>query len=70
MGVESALTANIPSFSVIRIIPGNPDDSLVVRKLAGPVQFGGVQMPDGGPYLSQTIQDGIRSWVSDGAPNN
>jgi hypothetical protein len=56
--------------SVLRVTPGDPDLSLVVWKLAGSVPFGGEQMPFGGPYLSSTVQDGIRSWIVNGALNN
>ena len=64
---------NVPSSltnAVLRVAPGDPDTSLVVVKLAGPVPFGGEQMPLGGPYLSATVQEGIRSWIADGALNN
>jgi hypothetical protein len=61
----STLTA-----SVVRVDPESPDTSLVVWKLAGSVPFGGDQMPFGGPYLSTSVQDGIRSWIADGALNN
>jgi len=70
VGVESALTQNIANFTVLRVAPGSPKESLVVRKLAGPVQFGGAQMPLDGPYLSQGIQDGISSWIAAGALND
>ncbi len=66
VNVPSSLTS-----SVLRVTPGEPDLSLVVWKLAGDVPFGGGdQMPLNGPYLSATVQEGIRSWIADDAPNN
>jgi hypothetical protein len=64
---------NVPSTltsSVLRVTPGDPELSLVVWKLAGSVPFGGDQMPLDGPYLTTATQDGIRSWIADGALNN
>jgi hypothetical protein len=68
VGVPSQLTG-----SILRIAPGDPDTSLVIWKLDGSVTnfpFGGEQMPLNGPYLSQGVQDGFRSWVAAGALNN
>ncbi|HZF18512.1 MAG TPA: hypothetical protein VE008_02265 [Burkholderiales bacterium] len=53
--------------NLIRVIPGNPDGSFIVRKLEG-TQTLGDRMPDFGPYLPQSTIDVIRQWIQDGAP--
>jgi hypothetical protein len=53
------------------VVPGEPDSSLLVRKLEvpddDPMQCGS-RMPTGGPFLSQEVVDVIRQWIADGAP--
>ena len=50
-----------------RVIPSNPDGSLLIMKLEG-TQTVGLRMPrDGPPYLSQETIDVIRQWIADGA---
>jgi len=53
--------------TLIRVIPFNPDGSLIVRKLEG-TQPVGDRMPQGGPYLPQSTIDVIRQWILNGAP--
>jgi hypothetical protein len=53
--------------NLIRVIPGNPNDSFIIRKLEG-TQTLGDRMPQGGPYLPQSTIDVIRQWIQDGAP--
>jgi hypothetical protein len=53
--------------SLIRVIPGDPDNSFIIRKLEG-TQTLGDRMPDGGPYLPQSTIDAIRQWIANGAP--
>jgi len=54
-----------------RVIPGDPDKSLIIQKLEGrrfdnaPIL--GARMPDGGPYLQQSTIDVIRLWIANGA---
>ena len=51
-----------------RILPGNPDNSYLVRKIQGTPGISFSQMPaDGPPFLSQADIDSIRSWVTNGA---
>jgi hypothetical protein len=53
------------------VIPGDPDNSYLVRKLEGGPNITGVRMPfAGGPYLTQGQMLVIRRWIADGAPNN
>ena len=54
-----------------RVIPGDPDNSYIVRKLEGAADIVGVRMPRGtGPYLTQGQMLVIRRWIQIGAPNN
>ena len=52
------------------VIPGNPDDSYLIRKLEGR-DINGVRMPfNGPPYLTAGQIRVIRRWIEIGAPNN
>jgi hypothetical protein len=53
--------------NLIRVIPGDPDDSFMIRKLEGTQPLGD-RMPQGGPYLPQSTIDVIRQWIANGAP--
>jgi hypothetical protein len=52
--------------SILRVKPGDPDDSYVILKLEGHAAVG-ARMPFGGPYLSSDTVGVIRQWISDGA---
>ena len=52
--------------SILRVAPGDPDNSYLIQKLEGTASVG-VQMPEGGPPLPQDSIDVIRQWISDGA---
>ncbi|PUA27890.1 MAG: hypothetical protein B0W54_15335 [Cellvibrio sp. 79] len=54
--------------SLMRVNPGKPDDSYLIKKLEGTNDIVGGRMPLGGPYLSQTQIDLVRSWIANGAP--
>ena len=47
------------------IIPGKPQDSLIIQKISG--SEGGLRMPPGKP-LSESEIDLIRNWIDQGAP--
>jgi hypothetical protein len=64
VGVPSA---EVPS--LLRVMPGDPDESYLVLKLQGSPGIVGGQMPLGGPYLPQATIDAIRQWITDGAAN-
>lgn len=51
------------------VIPGNADSSLIVGKISPNPPFG-VRMPQGGPYLPDTIISVIRTWIVEGAMDN
>lgn len=62
VGVPSA---QLPS--LLRVDPGNPAASYLVRKLEGTASVGG-RMPLGGPPLPPDRIDLIRQWIASGAP--
>ena len=64
------MLVNVPSSQVptlLRVEPGNPNDSYLIQKLEGTQTVGG-RMPQGGPFLEQSEVDVVRTWVSNGAP--
>jgi hypothetical protein len=57
--------------SLLRVKPGDPANSYLIRKLEGAAGIDGVRMPaNGPPYLDQATIDQIKSWITNGAPNN
>ena len=53
------------------VVPGDPDNSYVVKKLEGHTDIAGQRMPRGnGPFLTEGQMLVIRQWIRDGAPNN
>jgi methionine-rich copper-binding protein CopC len=52
---------------VMRVAPGDPDSSYIIRKLEGAPGITGQQMPFGGPYLPQATINVIRQWITNGA---
>ena len=52
--------------SLLRVDPGNPDRSYLIRKLEGTASQG-ERMPLGGPPVPQATIDFVRQWISDGA---
>lgn len=65
VGVTSAQDSNL-----LRIDPGDPDASYLLRKLRGDPGILGERMPFGGPYLGNAEIDVIERWVLDGAKDN
>lgn len=61
VGVASA---EVPS--VLRVKPGDPDNSYLIQKLEGHAAVG-ARMPFGGPYLASDVIAVIRQWITDGA---
>jgi Bacterial Ig-like domain len=54
--------------TVLRVAPGQPDSSYLIRKLTNTGGISGVQMPaNGPPYLPQATIDVIRQWITNGA---
>jgi len=55
----------------VRVVPGEPDQSYVLHKLAGSSDIIGERMPrTGGPYLTEGQMTIIRRWIETGANNN
>ena len=53
------------------VIPGDPDNSYLVKKLEGATEIAGQRMPRGnGPYLESGQMKVIRRWIEEGAANN
>lgn len=68
-GMSHAMLVNVPSVEVpelLRVEPGNPDDSYLIQKIEGTADVGG-RMPLGGEPLPQATIDAIRQWITDGA---
>ncbi len=53
--------------SLLRVDPGDPDASYLIRKLEGTASEGQL-MPLGGAPVPQATIDFVRQWISDGAP--
>jgi hypothetical protein len=52
-----------------RVVPGDPDNSLLMLKVLGKAPCGAA-MPPNPPLLSQDQSDRIRAWIVNGAPND
>jgi hypothetical protein len=68
-GNSYAMLVNEPSVEVeelLRVDPGNPDDSYLIQKLEGTAEFGD-RMPQGGPPLPSETIAVIRQWILEGA---
>jgi hypothetical protein len=64
-----SLLVGVPSTeasSILRVKPGDPDNSYLVQKIEGHAAVG-AQMPLGGPPLPAATIAVIRQWVTDGA---
>jgi hypothetical protein len=65
-----ALLVNVASGevpSLLRVNPGNPNQSYIVQKISGTAAVGG-RMPLGQAALPQDRIDLIRQWIASGAP--
>lgn len=72
-GNSYANIVNVPSIeqpALMRVKPGDPANSYLVRKLQGGQGIFGQRMPFGGPYLDQATIEKIKAWIANGAPNN
>ena len=68
-GMSHAMLVNVPSLEVpalLRVEPGNPDDSYLIQKIEGTAAVGG-RMPLGGDALPPDTIAAIRQWITDGA---
>jgi uncharacterized protein (TIGR03118 family) len=62
--------ASIEQPTLMRVKPGEPDNSYVIHKIESTAGIAGARMPFGGPFLDQATIDQVRSWVASGAQNN
>jgi hypothetical protein len=53
--------------SLLRVSPGNPDNSYLVHKIEGRSTIVGAQMPLNQPALSEPQITAIRTWIQNGA---
>lgn len=70
-GNSYALLVNVASAevpSLLRVNPGNPDQSYLVQKIQGNAAVGARMPANGPPFLSQAQIDLVRAWISAGAP--
>lgn len=58
--------ASMEEPSVLRVAPGDPNNSYLIQKIEGTAATG-QQMPFNAPALPQATIDVIRQWISDGA---
>jgi mono/diheme cytochrome c family protein len=56
--------------SLMRVKPGDPDNSYLYKKVAGAAGISGSRMPQGGPFLTSAQLQLIRDWILAGAQNN
>jgi hypothetical protein len=66
MTVRVASTENA---QLLRVVPSDPTNSYLYRKITG-AGITGVQMPQGGPYLTDAQVKLVRDWIRRGAPND
>ena len=55
--------------SLKRVLPGDPANSYLYRKITG-AGITGDRMPQGGPYLTDAQAKLVRDWIRRGAPND
>jgi hypothetical protein len=63
---------NCSESGLTRVVPGDPDNSLLVQKLSN-TQTCGTQMPPGGPQggtFGPGQLEAVKAWIAAGAPNN
>lgn len=65
--IVNVASVEIPS--LMRVTPGNANDSYLYRKVTG-AGITGDRMPQGGPPLSDAQIALIRNWIRRGAPND
>ena len=67
--LTTKLGTEVPCIGTPLVVPGSPDASVLMMKLAS-TTCGFSQMPLGGQPLSATDITTIRDWIAEGAPNN
>lgn len=62
--------ASVEVPTLLRVEPGDPDNSYLVRKIEGGPGITGLQMPRGRDPLSTDQIQAIRGWIGAGAQND
>ena len=62
--------ASLEQGTLMRVKPGDPDNSYLIHKVENTAGIAGSQMPLGGPFLDVATIATIRSWITAGAQNN
>ena len=62
--------ASLEQPALLRVAPGDSDNSYLIHKLEGAPTIDGGQMPLGGTPLDEATIDQVRSWIDAGAENN
>jgi hypothetical protein len=58
-----------PAYGRVRVVPGDPDNSVLYAKIIGDPDFGS-RMPPTGSALTATQRQIIHTWILEGANNN
>lgn len=76
-GASYAALVNVPAVNfaamnagLVRVDPGNPDESFLIIKLTNPTVEQGSKMPMGQPPLSEDLINLVRTWIAQGAPES
>ena len=64
------LPAGVDVSGEILVIPGDPDNSYLMKKLAGADGINGAAMPEGSPPIDPKLVDEIASWIEAGAADD
>jgi mono/diheme cytochrome c family protein len=70
-GISAVNLIGVPvprNSTLIRVIPGNPDESFLIQKLEGRQGLLGDRMPANGLYLPQATINVIRLWIQNLPP--
>lgn len=67
---KSVNVATLEQPNLKYVIPGDPANSYLVRKLLGAASITGGRMPLGGPYLDDATTAQVAAWIAAGALNH
>jgi hypothetical protein len=68
VGIMASDNGDCAGSGLVRVVPSDPDASLLIMKIARMPPCGG-QMPPGGSLIAEQI-DPVRAWIAAGAPDN
>jgi len=67
---EAIVKVQAHEFDLLRVAPGDPDNSYLVRKITPGAQIAWHRMPLDHPELKDSERQLIRDWIAAGAPKN